>query len=98
MDQQLYLIVLLMLKNISCDLATEESKTSYFKIKKNHRLRANDNFHCDLSLLPHQKKMMFYGLDDHQTERAFDIYNWPKNKAGLVVVPYKISRNSQYSE
>lgn len=93
-----YFFVLILLKNVSCDLAVEESKKSFTKLKKSYKLEANDNFHCDLSLLPQQKKMMYYGLADHQTERAFDIYKWPKNKAGLVVVPYKISRNSQYSE
>lgn len=93
-----YFIVFILLEIVSCDLATEESKKSFAKSKKSFKLEANDNFHCDLSLLPQQKKMMYYGLADHQTERAFDIYKWPKNKAGLVVVPYKISRNSQYSE
>jgi hypothetical protein len=66
-------------------------------VKKSHK-SANDDFHCDLSLTKQQERMMYEGLPSHHTERAFDIYKWPKNKAGLVVVPYKISRSSQYSE
>lgn len=91
-------VICLLSQSAAVDLVNEESKNIVLKSKKSHKLGPNNHFHCDLSLLPQQKKMMYYGLREQQTERSFDIYKWPKNKEGLVIVPYWISRNSQYSE
>lgn len=52
-------------------------------------------FHCDLSLLPAQKRLMYYS---GKSEGAMDLYKWPKNKEGHVIVPYVISKASHYSK
>jgi hypothetical protein len=92
------LFILLVQQNVNSKLVKEESKKVYATSKKSHKSGSNNNFHCDLSLLPSQKKMMYYGLQLRDTDSSFDIYKWPKNKDGFVIVPYWISRNSHYSE
>lgn len=90
--------ILLLHQSINSELVVEESKQIFVKSKKNYKSGQSKDFHCDLSLLPQQKKMMFSGLRMMRNEKLFDIYKWPKNNDGSVIVPYWISRDSQYSE
>jgi hypothetical protein len=90
--------ILFVQQNVSSKLVQEESKKVYATSKKSHKSASNNHFHCDLSLLPSQKKMMYYGEQLRDAGASFDIYKWPKNQNGFVIVPYWISRNSHYSE
>ena len=57
-------------------------------------LSEHNDFHCDLNLMPSQKKMMYLEYRLPSKDLAFDSYKWPKNHEGLVVVPYRISKTS----
>lgn len=53
------------------------------------------SFHSDLNLLPQQSQML-YGVRILKRE-TFDYYKWPKDhQAGIVIVPYRISRTSYF--
>jgi hypothetical protein len=65
-------------------LSKEKVKSSEFK----------NDFESDLYLMPQQKKMM-YSLR-LQKKETFDVYKWPKNFEGYVIVPYWISRGALF--
>jgi hypothetical protein len=56
-----------------------------------------NDFESDLFLMPQQKKLMYNSLRQ-QPKEAFDVYKWPKNFDGFVVVPYRISRGALFSK
>lgn len=76
----------------SSDQVDGESKKIILVAKK---AQNGKQFHCDLSLLPAQKRLMYYSA---KSEGSMDLYNWPKNKEGHVIVPYVISKASHYSK
>jgi hypothetical protein len=55
----------------------------------------SSEFESDLFLMPQQQKMMYNSARLQQKE-AFDVYKWPKNFEGFVVVPYWISRGALF--
>lgn len=56
----------------------------------------HNDFHCDLNLMPSQQKMMYLDFRLSSKDIAYDSYKWPKNQDGLVYVPYRISKSSQF--
>lgn len=65
----------------------------------NFRYNVDDNFfEDDLVLLPQQRRMMFEKTRLHKKEITYEMYQWPKNYEGFVIVPYWISRFSGFSE
>lgn len=70
---------------VDSQLSKERYKSSELK----------NEFESDLFLMPQQKKMMYNGLRQGPKE-AFDVYKWPKNFEGFVVVPYWISRGALF--
>lgn len=90
----LSIFILLASQKTTSELLTEESKKVVLKTKsKNYN---GKQFHCDLSLLPMQKQLMFYGTRSESADVSYDLYRWPKNIDGHVIVPYVISKSSQY--
>lgn len=78
-------------KEIRADDA-EESKRVAVRIPGEN---IGPNFHSDLNLLPQQSQML-YGVKVLKRE-TFDYYKWPKDgNAGLVNVPYRVSRTSYF--
>jgi hypothetical protein len=64
-----------------------------------HDALANHNdFHCDLNLMPSQQKLMYYEYRLQRKEPSYDLYKWPKNQEGSVIVPYRISQTSLFSK
>lgn len=76
---------------ISSQLFTEESKKD-----ENNKNDAGKDFQCDLVLLPQQQESMFVSVRVKKSEVFVDLYKWPKDKEGLVIVPYRISHSSQF--
>lgn len=76
------------------ELLADESKKVVLKTKS--KVYNGKQFHCDLSLLPQQKQLMFYGTHSESADVSYDLYRWPKNTDGHVIVPYVISQSSQY--
>jgi hypothetical protein len=72
---------------VDSQLSKERFKSSELK----------NEFESDLFLMPVQKKMMYNSLR-LQKKEAFDVYKWPKNFDGFVVVPYWISRGALFCE
>lgn len=65
----------------------------------NFRYNVDDNFfEDDLILLPQQRRMMYEKMRLHKKEITYEMYQWPKNYEGFVIVPYWISRFSGFSE
>ncbi|CRK89460.1 CLUMA_CG003201, isoform A [Clunio marinus] len=95
--QHFSVLILLLLQrtNSQLDFDDEETDESKKIILKTNKL----NFHCDLHLLPQQKKIMYLTTvpSSRKYKISFDLYKWPKNKEGFVIVPYYISRNSHFS-
>lgn len=71
----------------------EESKTVSVKDK---RTQAADHFQCDLELLPQQEASMYHSVRVKKSEVPHDLYKWPKDKDGFVIVPYRIAQGSQF--
>lgn len=78
----------------SADHATDESKKIVVKTKG--KVYNDKNFQCDLTLLPQQKKLMYFGARSTSADASYDIFRWPKNSDGQVIVPYAISKTSQF--
>jgi hypothetical protein len=75
-------------------LCISEEVTSKEKTK---RVKSSENdFESDLFLMPQQQKMMYNSLRLHKKEALFDVYKWPKNFEGFVIVPYWISRGALF--
>lgn len=82
---------------LSDEITDEESKKIVIR-SKDETIDKKD-FQCDLTLLPQQKKLMYFGARSDATGAAdvsYDLYRWPKNKEGFVIVPYSIPKSSQY--
>lgn len=109
------LLVLIFLTKLSCnvslepsdlvsDLTDAESKHIVVRSKDETFAKnfAKNDFHCDLTLLPQQKKLMYFGarsdVSSASADVSYDLYRWPKNKEGFVVVPYTIPKSSKYCE
>lgn len=93
MDQlKLVAIFVLLLHKTSSDQVSEESKKIVLKPKA--KVFNGKNFQCDLTLLPQQKKLMYFGA--RSADESYDLFRWPKNKNGQVVVPYLISKTSHF--
>lgn len=95
----LFVLVLLcqLSHNIYSELLSEESKKIVVHSKE--QLYEKGDFQCDLTLLPQQKKLMYFGSRSDASASAdvsYDLYRWPKNKDGYVVVPYSIPKSSKY--
>lgn len=81
--------------NIGSELLNEESKK--IVVHSKDQLYDPGDFQCDLTLLPQQKKLMYFGArSDASADVSYDLYRWPKNKDGYVVVPYSIPKSSKY--
>lgn len=77
------------------DLLSEESKKIVLQTKT--KVYKSNDFHCDLTLLPQQKKLMYFAArSDARADLSYDLFRWPKNKNGHVIVPYAISRTSPF--
>lgn len=79
------IFVVLSSGKVRSQLSRERYKNSDFK----------NEFESDLFLMPQQKKMMYNSVRLQQKE-AFDVYKWPKNFDGFVIVPYWISRGALF--
>lgn len=79
--------------NSGSELAAEESKTVSVRSKK---ALAADHFQCDLELLPQQEASMYRSVRVKKSEVPHDLYKWPKDKDGFVIVPYRIAQSSQF--
>ncbi len=94
------LFILILLTRLShsnsTELSSEESKKVVSR-SKDHSYD-KDDFQCDLTLLPQQKKLMYFGSrsDASAADVSYDLYRWPKNKEGYVIVPYAIPKSSKY--
>lgn len=83
--------------NNSTELSTEESRKIIVRAKDHVQHRAD--FQCDLTLLPQQKKLMYLSArSGASADASYDLYRWPKNKDGFVIVPYAIPKSSKYCE
>lgn len=76
---------------------TKELKDARSSVEGDPLAEHND-FHCDLNLMPSQKKLMYYEYRLQRKESSYDMYKWPKNKEGSVIVPYRISHTSLFSK
>lgn len=94
----LFVLVLLsqLSHNINSELLNEESKKT--AVHSKDQLHDKGDFQCDLTLLPQQKKLMYFGArsDGSAADVSYDLYRWPKNKDGYVIVPYTIPKSSKY--
>lgn len=79
---------------IDSNLSEEESKKIVLHSKS--ELYNKGDFHCDLTLLPQQKKLMYFGARSASADVSYDLYRWPKDKDGYVIVPYTIMKSSKY--
>lgn len=88
-----YLSIFILIVSQTAD--TKKEEITKIVIKPKHKVSAEDgeHFQCDLVLLPQQQQMMYYDAYD---EGSFDVYKWPKNGEGHVIVPYRISKASHY--
>lgn len=91
---KLVAIFVLLLHKTSSDQVSEESKKIVLKTKA--KVFNGKNFQCDLTLLPQQKKLMYFGVRSASADVSYDLFRWPKNKNGQVVVPYAISKTSHF--
>lgn len=81
-------------KEIRADQA-EESKQVPVRVLGDNVGPVGPYFNSDLNLLPQQSQML-YGVKVIKRE-TFDYYKWPKDgNAGLVNVPYRVSRTSYF--
>lgn len=85
-------VILIQSSNPTKEVVVEdESKKVLVKLPGDGNI--GPNFHSDLNLLPQQSQML-YGVRILKRE-TFDYYKWPKDPhAGIVIVPYRISRTS----
>lgn len=93
----LFILILFvqLVHNNSTDLSNEESKK--FVVRAKDHVQNKPDFQCDLTLLPQQKKLMYFASrSGGSADASYDIYRWPKNKDGYVVVPYAIPKSSKY--
>jgi hypothetical protein len=74
---------------------TREELKLQSNLDTHNPLEDHNDFHCDLSLMPSQKKLMYYDIRVQKKEVTFDAYKWPKHD-GLVTVPYRISQTSLF--
>lgn len=65
---------------------------------RNFKDVASDFVEDDLVLLPQQRKMMFDRPRLIKKEITYEMYQWPKNYEGFVIVPYLFPRFSGFSE
>lgn len=78
---------------VVCIFGEVNLQLSKEKIK---RLKISENdFESDLYLMPQQKSIMYNNLR-LQKKETFDVYKWPKNFEGFVIVPYWISRGALF--
>lgn len=95
--QCLFILILLsqLSHNICSELLNEESKK--IVVHSKDQLYDKGDFQCDLTLLPQQKKLMYFGArSDASADVSYDLYRWPKNKDGFVIIPYSIPKSSKY--
>ena len=94
-------LILLLTSTTSSESDDEElAESKKLPLKVKTKLSGMNDFHCNLHLMPQQQKMMYseYSNNVQKREVSFDLYKWPKNKDGLVIVPYYVSRTSLYCE
>jgi hypothetical protein len=72
------------------------SQLSKEKVIRVTSSESKNEFESDLFLMPQQKKMMYNSLRLTKKEALFDVYKWPKNFDGFVIVPYWISRGALF--
>lgn len=89
------IFLLLISHSTGSELVAEESKTVLSKSKDKKALAA-DHFQCDLELLPQQEASMYRSVRVKKSEVPQDLYKWPKDKDGFVIVPYRIAQSSQF--
>lgn len=90
------LLILCTLNSLSSINVHEGTKK---ELSAGHDALADHNdFHCDLNLMPSQKKLMYYEYRLQRKDPSYDVYKWPKNQEGLVIVPFRISKTSLYSK
>lgn len=89
---ELFTIQICLLVQCWCsELVPEESKKIYSKVKS--KSDGGKDFNCDLQLLPQQQQLMYVKVRVKKSEASVDLYKWPKNKEGYVIVPYRISKS-----
>lgn len=76
-------------------LAAHNTSSSELSVQRKNRAHAADHFQCDLELLPQQEAAMYQSVRVKK-EVPHESYKWPKDKDGLVIVPYRISQSSQF--
>lgn len=92
----LCILILFTTHEIDSELLNEESKK--IVVQSKDELYNKGDFQCDLTILPQQKKLMYFGArsDASAADVSYDLYRWPKNKDGYVIVPYSIPKSSKY--
>lgn len=90
------IFVLLASSETSSEFEAEESKKIVTKAKYKFRSEAADHFQCDLELLPEQREAMYLPSHIRKSDGPRELYKWPKDKEGFVIVPYRISYSSFY--
>jgi hypothetical protein len=86
-------LILIKSSNPTKEVVEDESHKVFVKVPGEGN--NGPNFHSDLNLLPQQSQML-YGVRIVKRE-TFDYYKWPKDhQAGIVIVPYRISRTSYF--
>lgn len=81
---------------VLCISEKASSQLSKERIKRVKSSELNDDFESDLNLMPQQKNMMYNKMRLHKKEALFDVYKWPKNFEGFVIVPYWIPRGALF--
>jgi hypothetical protein len=89
------LLVLCFSYETSSQLLSENKRKVVLQLKSSE---TNSFYENDLHLIPTQKKMMYESTRLQKKEAFFDLFKWPKNYEGFVIVPYWISRNSHFCE
>lgn len=82
-------------KDTNSQLSSEKTRKVLLKLKSSE---SSIFFENDLNLLPQQTKMMYESSRLQKKEAFFDLFKWPKNHEGFVIVPYWISRSSLFCE
>lgn len=96
----LFMLILFTWHKIDSKHLNEENKK--IVVYSKDELYNKGDFQCDLTLLPEQKKRMYIGSRSDASaasaDVSYDLYRWPKNKDGYVVVPYSIPKSAKYCE
>lgn len=75
-----------------------KSEDAEQKVSEQFRSKGREHFNCDLLLTPEQERSLYHSVSQKDADEFRDLYIWQKNKEGKVIVPYRISKKSKFSE